>query len=226
MGLHLSVVPSDDLPDILSVLSSDLRQCAASPSLNMPKFVGPSSALNLLCACRQMVKHRWLEENAPLRMSPLHAAMAQNGLLGPEPLDLNDGAEPEKPLRASPVKFQLEAPAPAPASLPSAQQEAAPAAAVPAASVEQPADVAADVPAAVAEEPAHVAAVEPAAIEREPAHLAAAVPAAIAEKPAHAAPQLPAAKLEKPTPVLVAEPLPLRSASGRKRKQVLFCLGC
>ncbi|CAL8463009.1 g2543 [Coccomyxa elongata] len=144
------------------------------------------------------VKHRWLEENAPLRMSPLHAAMAQNGLLGPEPLDLNDGAEPQKPPRASPVKFQLEAPAPPPPSLPSAQ--AAPAAAVPAASEEEPAQVAA----AVAEEPAHVAAD---------------VPAAVAEEPAHAASQLPAAKIEKPTPVLEAEPPPLRSASGRKRKQ-------
>ncbi|BDA47993.1 probable histone-lysine N-methyltransferase, H3 lysine-36 and H4 lysine-20 specific isoform at N-terminal half [Coccomyxa sp. Obi] len=140
------------------------------------------------------VKHRWLDENAPLRMSPLHAALvAQNGLLGPEFLDLNDGAEPVKPLRASPVKFQLEAPAPAPSSLPSAQEEAAPAAAVPATS---------------AEEPAHVATVVPAAAT-----------AASVREPAHAAPELHAAKRGKPSPVLEAEPTPLRTASGRKRKQ-------
>ena len=169
----------------------------------------------------QTVKHRWLDENAPLRMSPLHAAMAHNGLLGPEPLDLNDSAEPKKPLRASPVMFQLEAPAPAPAALPADQEEAAPAAAVPAASLEEPADALALEPAATSEEPAHVAAAMPAAVAEEPAHAVAVEPAAVTEEPAHAAPQLLAAKIEQPTPMLEAEPPPLRSASGRKRKQVL-----
>lgn len=191
LGLHLSVIsPSDFLFDTLSKLSMICSNVGIK-FLQNANLCRPEGRPELaVWFAPQMVKHRWLEENAPLRMSPLHAAMAQNGLLGPEPLDLNDGAEPQKPPRASPVKFQLEAPAPPPASPPSAQEEAAPAAAVPAASVE------------------------------EPAHLAADVSAAVAEEPAHAAPQLPAAKIEKPIPVLEAAPPPLRTASGRKRKQV------
>jgi hypothetical protein len=40
----------------------------------------------------QTVQHRWLDESAPIKLSPLHAALAHNGLLGPEPLDLNQAS--------------------------------------------------------------------------------------------------------------------------------------
>lgn len=39
----------------------------------------------------QAVQHRWLDESAPQKLSPLQAAMVQqNELLGPEPLNLDD----------------------------------------------------------------------------------------------------------------------------------------
>ncbi|KAK9907625.1 hypothetical protein WJX75_007200 [Coccomyxa subellipsoidea] len=57
----------------------------------------------------KMVRHRWLDESAPMKLSPLHAALvAQSGILGPEPLDLNDGPDMPLPQAALPKEAQLE----------------------------------------------------------------------------------------------------------------------
>lgn len=46
--------------------------------------------IRLACLPPQSVQHRWLDESAPQKLSPLQAAMVQqNELLGPEPLSLD-----------------------------------------------------------------------------------------------------------------------------------------
>ena len=155
----------------------------------------------------QMVRHRWLDESAPMKLSPLHAALvAQSGILGPEPLDLNDGPAMPLPQAALPKEAQLEIVAPA-SALPPAEEVAAQL---------QPTKPAAQAPA--------VHPTEEAAAQLQPAEAATrAFAAAPAEEEGVHAVATPVPNKEPasvPAVAVAAQTRPVRKSRGIKRKQV------
>ena len=141
-----------------------------------------------------------------MKLSPLHAALvAHTGILGPEPLDLNDGPEVQMPQAVAPEEMQPEIAAQA-SAVPTAEAEAA---------QMQPAEMAAENP--------KVPPAEEGALQVQPAEVEAiqvsAVPVAEEQTVRAVAPPVATGEL-KPTPAVVAHARPVRKSRGIKRKQV------